>query len=374
MTETVTFTETPHTTFADLLDKYEAPLPQQGQILEGEILRMDEDALYIDVGAKRDAIVPYHELIELGDTLLDDLSRGDEVPVYVVTTPRGDDELIVSLQKGLQRQDWQEAAQLMADDKIVDCEVIGHNKGGFLVQYGRIRGFVPNSHVPELRHIHDARQKASFKSKQVGQKIALKVVEVNYPKQKLVFSAKEAEAEKRRQRLQELQVGDVVNGRVASLVDFGAFIDLDGVDGLLHISNIAWNEPSHPNEILSVGDEVEVRIDGVDVERERINLNLKALQPTPFGQFAQEHDSGDMIEGIVTNLVDFGAFVEVAPHVEGLIHISEISDTHIAHPDAVLQEGDKVLAHILNIETANERLGLSMRRVSVTEQLDWMAQ
>ena len=176
---TATFTENTYTTtFADLLQEYEVPTPQRGQILEGEIMRIEEDALFIDVGAKRDAIVPYHEVIELQEELLDDLSRGDEVPVYVMRTPRGNEELIVSLNKGLEQQDWQRAARLMADEEIIECEVVGHNKGGMLVQFGRVRGFVPNSHIPAMRHLNNISERNSFKSKQVEQTVAVKVIEV----------------------------------------------------------------------------------------------------------------------------------------------------------------------------------------------------
>jgi small subunit ribosomal protein S1 len=368
----LTFTESTNTTFADLLEDYESPLPQRGEILAGEILRIDEDVVFIDVGAKRDAIVPYHEVAELAEDFFDDLSRGDQVPVYVIRTPRGDEELLVSLEKGLQQQDWQKAARLMADEQMVECEVIGHNKGGLLVQFGRVSGFVPNSHIPALRHLHDSRERVSFKGKQVGQMMALKIIEVSHPSERLVFSAKEAQAELRRQRMQALNVGDVVNGRVVNLTKYGAFIDLGGVDGLLHISQMAWSNPEHPSDILSIGDEIEVLIDTIDEERERIGLNHKALLPTPFGEFADEHEIGDMIEGTVTSVVHFGAFVKVADNVEGLIHISELSDAMVQDPEAIVQSNDEVLVRIINIEPDEERLGLSLDQVTVDEQVEWM--
>ena len=368
----VTFADSSDTTFADLLEEYEIPVPQRGEILVGEILRIEEDVVFVDVGAKRDAIVPYHEISELADDFLNDLSRGDEVPVYVLRTPRGDEELLVSLEKGLQQQDWQRAAHLMADEKIVECEVVGHNKGGLLVQFGRVHGFVPNSHIPALHHIHDSRQRVSFKSKQIGQPITLKVIEVSHPREQLVFSAKEAQAEKRRQRLQTLNVGDVVNGRVVNLTKYGAFIDLGGVDGLLHISQMAWSKPNHPGDILSVGDEIEVLIDSIDEERERVGLNRKALLPTPLAEFAEAHEVGDVIEGIITSVVHFGAFVKVAENVEGLIHISELSDSIVHDPETIVRPDDEVLVRIINIEPDQERLGLSLHQVTADEQIEWM--
>ena len=368
----VTFAENSNTTFADLLKEYETPLPRRGEILEGEILRIEEDVVFVDVGAKRDAIVPYHEVSEIAEGFLNDLSRGDEVPVYVLRTPRGDEELLVSLEKGLQQQDWQRAARLMADEKLVECEVVGHNKGGLLVQFGRVRGFVPNSHIPALRHIHDSHQRVSFKSKQIGQPITLKVIEVSHPRERLVFSAKEAQAEERRQRLQSLNVGDVINGRVVNLAKYGAFIDLGGIDGLLHISQMAWSKPNHPGELLSVGDEVEVLIDSIDEERERIGLNRKALLPAPLAEFAEGHEVGDIIEGAITSVVHFGAFVEVADNVEGLIHISELSEGIVHDPETIVQPGDEVLVRIINIEPDEERLGLSLHQVTAEEQIEWM--
>lgn len=376
---TVTFAEDTHTTFADLLQEYDSPTPKRGQILEGEILRIEEDALFIDVGAKRDAIVPYQEVIELTQEFLEELSRGDAVPVYVMHTPRGNEELIVSLNRGLEQQDWQKAAHLMADETMVECEVVGHNKGGLLVQFGRVRGFIPNSHIPSMRHLRDDNQRNSFKSKQMGQTVPIKVIEVNRPKERLVFSIKEAQAEKRRQQLYALNVGDVINGRVVNLTKYGAFIDLGGVDGLLHISQMDWTTPEHPSDIFSVGDEAEVLIEGIDIERGRINLNRKILLTSPFVEFAEEHETGDELEGVVTTVVEFGAFVEVADGVEGLIHISKLSDAHVNDPETIVQPGDPVLVHILNINPDQERLGLSLdevmldeQEVVLDEQTEWM--
>ncbi|MCA9874672.1 MAG: S1 RNA-binding domain-containing protein [Anaerolineales bacterium] len=356
----------------DLLAEYEYPRPRQGEIINGEIIRIEEDVMFINVGAKRDAIVPHDELADLDEDLLNELSRGDTVPVYVLRTPVGNEELLVSLEKGLQQLDWDRAERLLETDETVDCQVVGHNKGGLLVQFGRLRGFVPNSHEPDLKRIHDNKKRMTARQKKVGDILSLKVVEIDRSRERLIMSATAAEKEQRLQQLQALNVGDTVSGEVVNLTPYGAFIDLGHVSGLLHISKISWENIDHPSDALQVGDEVQVRIDKVDVDRERISLNRKALLPGPWEQFAEQHEEGELVEGVVTAVTDFGAFVLVADNVEGLVHISEIDNQYLENPENVVQPGDTVLTRILSIELDRERLGLSMRRVSANEEVEWM--
>ncbi len=357
--------------FAELLKLYESPQPKRGEILQGKLLRIEDDLLYVDIGAKRDAIVPYEEVSQLDEQLLESLSRGDTVPVYVVRTPNEDGQLVVSLERGLAQQDWQRAEEMMNNDETVELEVVGHNKGGLLVQFGRIRGFVPNSHEPELRRINDRRRETSYKAKIVGETLPLKVIEIDRERERLVLSVTSARRELREEQLDDLQVGQVVTGRVVNIVDYGAFLDLGYVTGLLHVSKLAWEKVDHPADVLSIGDEIEVLIDSIDPNKERISLNRQALLPSPWQKFAGEHQEGELIEGVVTAVVDFGAFVLVAPGIEGLIHISEM-EGHVENAEGVLQPGDTVLTRILSLDTERERLGLSMRRVTREEQVEWM--
>jgi small subunit ribosomal protein S1 len=359
--------------FADMLDNFDYAVPQQGQFLEGTIIRIDEDAIFVNVGAKRDAIIPHTDLDQLEEEQLADLAAGDTIPVYVLRTPVGEQELIVSLFKGLQQRDWDWAEECLTSGELLELKVVGHNKGGLLVEFGRLSGFIPNSHVTELRHVRDASQRKAFKDKTRNDTLMVKVIEVDRDRRRLVMSETAALAEQREQRLEELEEGAIMTGTVVNVVKYGVFVDLDGVHGLLHISKIDWHHIDHPSNVFSVGDEVEVMIDEVDVAKERVSLNRKVLRPTPWDAFAEEHAVGDLLEGKVTNVLDFGAFVEVADGIEGLIHISEINMPHAGSPQAVLQSGDVVLARMISIEPERERLSLSLRRVTTSEELEWMA-
>ncbi len=359
--------------FADMLDNYEYAVPEQGEFLEGTIIRIDKDAIFVNVGAKRDAIIPHTDLDQLEEEQIADLSAGDTVPVYVLRTPVGEQELIVSLYKGLQQQDWDWAESCLESEELLELTVVGHNKGGLLVEFGRLRGFVPNSHVAELRHVRNPSQRKAFKDKSRQDDLVVKVIEVDRDRRRLVMSETAAMVEQRQNRLEELEEGAIVTGEVVNVVKYGVFVDLDGVHGLLHISKIDWHHIDHPSQVFEVGDEVEVMIDEIDVDKERVSLNRKVLMPTPWDAFAANHAVGDLLEGEVTNVLDFGAFVQVADGIEGLIHISEINMPHAGSPKAVLQSGDVVLARMISIEPERERLSLSLRRVTTSEELEWMA-
>lgn len=364
------------TAFANLLDEYEQMTPKRGQFLTGEVLRIEDDILYVDVGAKRDAIVPYRDLDRFEDQeYINGISRGDEIPVYVIRTPVGDEELLVSLKKGLEHNDWVRAKEILEAETIEELDVVGHNKGGLLVSFGHLEGFVPNSHIPSLRHAgYDQQALAQKKAKMIGDKMAVKLIEVDMNRKRLVMSGKAAEKEARREQLHSLEEGQIITGRVDNLVSYGAFIDLGQITGLLHISEIAWQQIDRPGDVLEVGDEIEVRIEQIDVERERIGLSRKVLLPSPWHEFDQAHKVGDLIEGQITGLVDFGAFVTLPSNIEGLIHISEINLPVNASPTEVLQIGERVLARIINIEPDEERIGLSLRRVSAAEEIEWLSE
>lgn len=357
--------------FAELLDQYQYLRPERGEILKGKVLRIEGDVVFIDVGAKRDAVVPHQEVDQLDEDWLGSLSRGDQVPVYVTRTPVGDEELIVSLERGLEEQDWDRAEQVQANDETLELEVTGYNKGGVLVQFNRLQGFVPNSHVPGLKYVRDSDEQRSFKAKKTGTTLPVKIIEIDRQRERLVLSAQEAQKELRQEQLRELRPGQVVSGRVVNLVKYGAFVDLGQVSGLLHVSKIAWDQVQHPADVLSVGDEIEVMVESVDVEQERISLNRQDLLASPWEQFAEEHEVGQLLEGEVTAVVDFGAFVRLPPGIEGLVHVSEIEGS--GPPDSVLNPGDRVLVRVISIEPEQQRLGLSRRQVTTAEEIEWMA-
>ena len=359
--------------FAALLDTYEPVLPERGQYITGTIISVDDNMILADVGAKRTAIVPPQEIARLDEMQLASIKAGDEVMLYVTRTPSGDDELQVSLERGLQFQDWQKATTLLESEETVDLTVVGHNSGGILVQFERLQGFIPNSHLPEIQHIHNKQAQSTAKSKMVGSVLPVKALEVSSQRKRLVFSARAAMPERRQQRLQELKEmeGEIVTGTVANLVDYGAFVALDGAEGLLHISEIAWQQVRKPGDVLRTGEEIKVKILSVDADRERVSLSRKALLPNPWQQFAADHKVGDLLEVTVTNVADFGAFAVIEEGIEGLIHISEMYVAHDAKPVDVISAGDKVLVRIVRLEPDRERIGLSQRQVSESEELEW---
>lgn len=359
--------------FEDLLDQYDYTLPQRGQILQGEILRVEDDAIFMDVGAKRDAIVPHTDLDRLEEDLVQSLKRGAEIPVYVLKTPVGDEELLVSINKGLEQKDWDRAERLIDKDETLELDVVGYNKGGLLVKFGQLQGFVPNSHVPDLRYGGNQSEVESRKARQVGETLLVKVLEVNQQRRRLIFSAKAAHKEQRKRRLRDLEIGSVIEGRVANIVNYGAFVDLGGgVSGLLHVSELAWHRVEHPSKVLEVGEELEVEIQDVDVERERVSLSRKAVLPNPWDTIEERYNIGDLIAGEVTNVEDFGAFVEVQSGVVGLVHVSEIDIYGPASIHDIIRTGDEVLVRIIDIDPYEERLSLSLRRVTSEEQIEWM--
>lgn len=358
--------------FPDLLEQYAYELPKRGDFLTGEILGIQDDALLLTVGSKRDAVVPRRELDQIEEDVLGGLSRGDTVPVYVTETPRGDDMLEVSLLRGLEKRDWDRAEACLESGEILEVEVIGFNKGGLLARFGRIQAFIPNSHITNL---YRASQRKNYKAELRGEKVGVRVLSVERRRRRLVLSMKEAAKEQRLERLKAMSVGEIVDGRVIRIVDFGAFVDIgDGVVGLAHISNLAWRHLKHPSEVVSEGDEIKLQVDDIDLERERLSLNRQVLLPNPWREFAEAHSAGDRLTGTISNLTDFGAFVEVAPGVEGLIHISEFDSWLASNYQSTLNLGDQVLVAILDIDTANERLSLSMRRVSYDEEVAWLNQ
>ena len=360
-------------TFEEMLDDYDYQLPKRGQIIQGKILRVEEDAVFMDVGAKRDAIVPHTDLERLNEELIQSLEMGNEIPVYVLKTPTGDEELLVSINKGLEQKDWDRAQVLMEEDETVELDVVGYNKGGLLVQFGQLQGFVPNSHVPSLRYGGNQSQIESRKARKVDDRLLLKVLEVNQQRRRLIFSAKAAQKEQRRRRLENLEVGSIVEGHVANIVKYGAFVDLGGgVSGLLHVSELAWHRVDHPSEELSVGEELQVEIQDVDVDRERVSLSRKAVLPNPWDTIEERYNIGDLIAGRVTNVEDFGAFVEVQSGVVGLVHVSEIEIYGPATIKDIIRPGDEVLVRIIDIDPYEERLSLSLRRVTSEEQIEWM--
>ncbi len=358
--------------FADLLDNYGYEMPQRGQVLEGEILEVTENEVIVDVGMKRDAFVPHEDLERLSAETLESLKPGALVMVYVLRPADQEGNLIVSINKALQQADWQRAEDLLESGEVIEATIVGYNKGGLLAGFGRIRGFIPQSHVMDIPRGASGDKLRQLKQEMVGRKLNVKVVEVNRQRNRLILSEREARSAVKRARLAELEVGSVVEGEVVGLVDFGAFVDIGGIDGLIHISNIDRRYVNHPGDVLSIGDKVRVRIDDVDIENERISLNRAALMPDPWNSIEERYQVGDLVTGVVTNVADFGVFVALPGHLEGLIHISEMSTYNVGNPRELVNEGEEVLVRIIDIDRAQQRIALSLDAVTQEEQERWM--
>jgi small subunit ribosomal protein S1 len=303
--------------------------------------------------------------------MLDQLKAGNEIQVYVTETPGRNGNLIVSIERGLEAIDWQQAVQLKELEESREYTVIGDNRGGILVGFGRLRGFVPNSQILEIRRAPRS-ERDEIKRRLIGERLLLKVIEVEQRRRRLVLSEVAARNELRQMRLEELHVGEVLTGKVVSLVPFGAFVDLGGVDGLVHISNLAWENVSHPGDVVSEGEDIEVLVTGVEIERERVSLSRKALLPNPWDEFARKHQIGELLEGVVESSRDFGTFVRLEEGIVGMIHVSEMGDYGTRQPEEVFLPEDKVLVRIIEIDPERERVGLSTRKVTKDEAFDWM--
>jgi small subunit ribosomal protein S1 len=352
--------------FLTLLEEsFAVERPIRGDIVVGVIQSIDSMGMLVDLGMKRDGIVSRNDLERLGDDV--QFAVGDEVPVMILRTEDEDGNMIVSVAQARQNEDWLRAEELMKADEIWEGEVADANRGGLIVPFGNLRGFIPASHVIDLpRGMNEEDRKVRL-TDMIGQSITVKVIEVNRRRRRLVLSQREAQREIRdaskNELLETLQEGEIRRGIVSGLRDFGAFVDLGGADGLIHISELAWHRVKHPREVLKVGDEIEVYVLRLDQEGRRIGLSLKRLQPNPWSQVDEIYHVGQIVEGTISRVTQFGAFVSLDPGIEALLHASQISDPAPADPTQLLYEGQSITARIISIEPHRQRLGLSIRDV-----------
>jgi len=293
--------------------------PRRGEIRTATILQIEEREIIVDLGAKQDGIVPYTDIERMDDEFRDTLEVGKDVPVYVINPSDSNNNLVVSINMGLQRYDWEKARELLKSEEAVKITVTGHNKGGVLVRWRRLEGFIPSSHLTSIDLSLDRREAMAQLS---GDGLEVKVIEVDQDRRRLIFSEREAQREQRQKQkarlLEQLNEGDVVDGKVTGLRDFGAFVNIGGADGLIHVSELAWHRVDHPRDILSIGDKIEVYILNLDRETKRIALSLKRLLSDPWDDAQERYHEGQLTDGTVTNVVDFGAFVALDDGLEGL--------------------------------------------------------
>ncbi len=353
---------------SDLLEQWDTVKEvKRGNILSGTIVSVTPHEVLVDVGAKSEGVVAGRELERLSDEDLEELKEGNEVSVYVLRPDDDEDGHIwLSVSRAWIEKDWVAAQELYDSSECYTGTVANHNKGGLIVLFGQVRGFVPVSQLESSRGITRSGTEEQW-SQLVGEELQLKIIEIDRERNRLILSERAAMQEWRKGQkerlLATLKPGDVVTGRVASLADFGAFVDLGGADGLVHLSEISWASVSHPRDVMQVGESVEVYVLQVDTERHRISLSLKRLQPEPWSRVLEKYEIGQIINATVTRLATFGAFARLGEdEIEGLIHVSELTDGNISHPREVVSEGDIVALRIIHINPERRRMGLSLKQ------------
>ncbi len=347
---------------------------RSGEIVKGVVAARRSGEILVDVGAKSEGVVDPRDLDNLSPEELAHINVGDIVPVYVISA-EGDEEgyhITLSLSQARAERDWDEAERIFAAGEMVESTVIGNNKGGLIVNFGQVRGFVPGSQLANVQY--GGANKSERWNQLTGETLKLKIIEVDRERNRLILSERAAAEEARKDKLKllaDLKEGDIHTGRVTSLADFGAFVDIGGIDGLIHLSELAWTRVSHPREVLKVGDEIEVFILNVDLDQQRVALSIKRLQPEPWSQVFSFYEINQIVDAVVTKLTNFGAFARIDDRIEGLIHISEITDKNITHPREIVSEGQEVKVRIIHIDPERKRMGLSMKQVEGQE--DWDA-
>ena len=347
-----------------------------GDVMDGLIMRVDRDEILVDIGSKSEGVVPSKEFSSLTSAEKQALAVGDTVLVFVVQAENQEGHATVSIDRARQEKSWRRLQEIYDENGVIDAEVINYNKGGLLVNLDGVRGFVPASQVTEIRGSDELGKQAEM-AKLIGTSLPLKVIEINRHRNRLILSERQAMQEKRDemkdQLIKELKEGEVRRGRVSSICDFGAFVDIGGADGLVHLSELSWSRVRHPSEILKIGEEVEVYVLGINPQEKKIALSIKRTQAEPWSRVANAYDVGQLVRGTVTQLANFGAFARIEDGIEGLIHVSELTDERIAHPKQVVEEGQDLILRIIRIDPERRRMGLSLRRALDTPDEELVA-
>lgn len=354
----------------DFLLTQELDLPITGEIRQGQVVQHSENFILVDLGAKSEGIIIGEELTAIDEETREQLTVGTDVRVFIVETEDSNGNIVLSYAKAAQERDWDEAIQLLKNQDVYKTKIVGFNRGGVLAKLGHIRGFIPNS---QLSRDHQVRNKDNadkhFQSL-VGKPVTTKVIEVDRKRNRLIMSERAASQEireaKREKLLADLNVGDVCDGKVVNLANFGAFVDIGGIEGLVHLSELSWKRTNNPAEVVQVGDKVQVSILKIDEDMKRLALSIKRLQPDPWSLLDEHYRVGQLVEVTVTKITKFGAFARLDDEYElvGLIHISELSENHVENPHEILKPSQKVMVRIIRIDTEQRQLGLSLKQVS----------
>ena len=350
-----------------LVPNYEATIKpfEEGDVVTGAVVRIDRDEVLVDIGYKSEGVILANELsIRRSVDPSEEVSLGEQVDALVLTKEDQEGRLLLSKKRARFEKAWRKIEAAAESGEPVDGTVIEVVKGGLILDLG-VRGFLPASLV-DIRRVHNLDE---FK----GETLECKVIELNRSRNNVVLSRRavleEERKEVREQILGRLEPGQVVEGKISNIVDFGAFVDLEGIDGLIRISELSWSHVNHPSEVLSIGETVRVKVLDIDRDRQRISLGLKQTQEDPWQTVLNEYKSNDILEGKVTKVVAFGAFIEIVPGVEGLVHISELAEHHVETPGEVVQPGQEVWVRILEIDEERRRISLSVKRAQANDNL-----
>lgn len=362
-----------------LLDSGGAPEPRslrRGEVVEGIVMGNERDGVLVDlvdIGSKSEGVIPSNEMHSLGADPASKLKAGERVLVYVVQPETNEGQVLLSIDRARGEQGWRILQQRFEDGEIFEGEVTGYNKGGLLANVEGVNAFIPMSQVVGAKPGSDGAQSLA---EQVGRSLRLKVIEINRRRNRAILSERAAlqewRSEQKDRLLDELKEGEIRTGRITSIRNFGVFVDLGGADGLAHLSELSWDRNANPEERFKIGDEVKVYVMKVDQETKKIALSIRRAAPEQWQDLIAKYAVGDVVPGVVTKLVAFGAFTRLPGPVEGLVHVSELVDRRISHPQEVVEEGDVVPLKIVRIEHDRHRLGLSLRDArQEAEQRGW---
>ena len=364
-----------------LLDEMEFKSLRRGEIVEGTVMRADPEGIYLDIGHKEEGFIPPNEMRTLESGQLEAINEGDPLIAFVIR-PDSQDGPILSIDKAKGEEGWRDLQKYMEADETIEGKIIGFNRGGCILEVANVQGFVPMSQLVTISHDNfnqsseDAgdTEDSSAGSEFVGSPLTVKVLEVNRSRNRAIFSERSAMREQREAEkaalIEELHEGEIRKGRVTGISNFGAFVDLGGADGLIHISELSWGMVNSPEEIVNVGQELDVYVLRVDRDTMKIALSLRRMQPEPWDTIYDRYQVGDVVSATVTKLADFGAFARLEDSIEGLIHVTELTNAVVTHPREVVSEGDAIKVKILRIEMERKRLGLSLKQADETDSGD----
>ena len=368
-----------------LLDEMEFKSLRRGEIVEGMVMRADPEGIYLDIGHKEEGFIPPNEMRSLDSGQLEEINEGDSLIAFVIR-PDSQDGPILSVDKARGEEGWRDIQKYMEADEAVEGKIIGFNRGGCILEVANVQGFVPMSQLVTISHENfkqsvddqteagDSTSEGSEESEFIGSPLTVKVLEVNRSRNRAIFSERSAMREQREAQkaalIEELHEGEIRKGRVTGISNFGAFVDLGGADGLIHISELSWGMVNSPEEIVTVGEELDVYVLRVDRDTMKIALCLRRMQPEPWDTIYDRYQVGDVVTATVTKLADFGAFARLEDSIEGLIHVTELTNAVVTHPREVVAEGDAIKVKILRIEMERKRLGLSLKQADETDSGD----